>query len=87
MFENAELTPATIPIIAAAVIQFLRIFPPIAKLIAGKEKDILPILSMLLSVGLAYLTKVPNPIVAGVLLGLAASGGYDLLHKKAESNG
>ena len=82
MFNDTSLPPELIPVIVAAVLQFLKAIPPVAKFIAGKEKDILPILAMAVGVGLAYLTALPNPIVMGVTLGLAAAGGYDFLRSK-----
>lgn len=86
MFDNTNLPPELIPVIVAAILQFVKTIPPIAKLIAGKEKDLLPILAMAVGVGLAYATALPNPIVMGIILGLTACGGYDLLRAKENSS-
>jgi len=40
------------------------------------------VLSVALGIVLAYLTKVPDPIVPGIMVGLAASGGYSFLKQK-----
>lgn len=85
MFDNTNLPPELIPVIVAAALQFLKSIPPIAKLIAGKEKDLLPILSIIVAVGLAYAASIANPVLTGVVFGLAASGGYDLLRSKTST--
>jgi hypothetical protein len=82
MFDSTNLPPELLPVVVAAIIQFLKAIPPIGKFIAGKEKDLLP---MAVAVGLAYATALPNPIVMGIMLGLSACGGYDLLKGKNSS--
>jgi uncharacterized membrane protein len=82
MFDNIQLTPELLPILTAAILQFIKSFPPLAQYITGHEKEWLPILSMAVGVGLAYAIGVVSPILPGIMIGLAASGGYDLLKGK-----
>jgi len=86
MFNSeTNLPPELIPVIVGAAIQFFKAMPYIGKFIEGKEKDLLPVLAMAIGVGLAFATKLPNPIVMGVILGLTSAGGYDLLKSKVKT--
>ena len=73
---NVTLTPAMlamVPIIAT-ILQLLKRIEPL-----GNLKQWFPILSVGLSLGLGYVTNMPNPIVSSIIIGLVASGGYDVL--------
>jgi hypothetical protein len=77
-----ELSPkllALVPVIAA-IIQILKRLPQLQAL-----KAWLPVVSVVLGIGFAYLNKVPDPIVPGITLGLLASGAYDVLKGAAAS--
>lgn len=71
-----NLTPqmlALVPLVAA-VLQIL-------KRLAFMDKftEWLPFISIGVAMGLGFLTKMPDPILPSVIIGLVASGGYDLL--------
>ncbi len=71
-----QMTPqvlALIPVVAA-ILQVLKRIEPIQQV-----KQWLPFIAIALSIGLAYLTKVPDPIMPGIVAGLMAGGSYDLL--------
>lgn len=71
-----EMTPqvlALIPVVAA-ILQILKRIEPIQQV-----KQWLPFIAIGLAVGLAYLTKVPEPILPAIVVGLMASGAYDAL--------
>lgn len=64
------------------------IIMPVIAVILQKFKDIpilkdytayFPFLSIGLGIGLAFLFKVQQPVVVGLLAGLVTSGGYDAL--------
>ena len=63
--------------LVAAILQMVKALPFIEKF-----RSWLPVASVALGIVLAYLTKVPNPIVPGIMVGLAASGGYSFLKQK-----
>lgn len=74
MLEGFLLTPEMLPFITAAIVQALKGFK------AFKDvKDMTPLISMGVGVGLAYALAMSNPIAAGLMIGLMASGGYDAL--------
>jgi len=73
---NIQLTAemlAMVPI-AAAIIQLLKGLE-----ILEQAKNWIPFIGLAISCGLAYLTKLPQPIYSGIIIGLVANGGYDLL--------
>ena len=76
---NVELTPAMLALVpvVAAILQMVKRLPlPI------QVKEFLPGASMLIALGLLYSQSVPDPILPSVIIGLMASGGYDLLKQK-----
>jgi len=79
---NVELTPAMLALVpvVAALLQMIKKFP-----LPDKIKEFLPGASMLIALGLLYASKVPNPILPSVIIGLMACGGYDLLKQKKGS--
>lgn len=71
-----DLTPemlALVPIVAT-VLQLAKRIEAIAKL-----KQWYPFLSIGIALGLGYLTGMEEPIAPSIIIGLVASGGYDLL--------
>ena len=73
---TVNLTPemlALVPVVAA-ILQLLKRVEAIEKV-----KEWLPFASIAIAYGVAYLTKMPEPILPAVIIGLVASGGYDLL--------
>lgn len=72
---SLNLTPAmmTLVPIVAVILQMLKRIEQVEP-----YKEFLPLLAMAVAVGLGYLTKIPNPIFAGVIMGLVAAGGYDV---------
>ena len=71
-----QLTPAMlvlVPVIGA-VVQLLKAIPFVAQ-----NSKWLPYVSIGVALGLGFLTKLPEPIISSVILGLAASGSYDLV--------
>lgn len=76
---NIELTPAMlvlIPVVAAIIQQIKKI--PQLKI----YRNLLPLVSLAFGIGLCFLQKLPNPIMAGILIGLSASGAFDVLRNK-----
>jgi len=76
---NIELSPvmlAMIPVVAA-LLQMLKKIPYIVQ-----YKEWLPMVSMVISFGLLYYQKVPEPIIPAIIIGLTACGGFDLLKGK-----
>ena len=76
---SVEMTPAMLILVpvVAAIIQMVKNVPQVAK-----YREFLPLASLALGVGAAYLQNIPNPIVAGVIIGLTAAGSYDVLKGK-----
>jgi len=76
---NVELTPAMLALVpvVAAILQMVKRLP-----IPIQVKEFLPGISMLIALGLLYSQSVPDPILPSVIIGLMASGGYDLLKQK-----
>ena len=77
MDENLTitLTPAMMAIVpvVAALLQVAKTFP-----IVVKFKAYMPVFSIVIAGVIAHLAKVEDPYMAGVLIGLASSTGYDL---------
>lgn len=73
-----EVTPSMLILVplVAALIQVIKRLPIIAKI-----SDWLPLVSVAIATGLAMVNKMPNPIMAGVVIGLTAVGGYELIKK------
>lgn len=71
--QLGEKAMILVPIIAVLVNEFKR-----SKwIIALKDKlPIFTLLSIALGIGGAYLQTIPNPIVAGIIIGLVSSGVY-----------
>jgi hypothetical protein len=78
---SLELTPAMLVLVpmVAAVIQFIKKIPQLAS-----YHEWLPLVSLALGVGAAYLQKLPDPIMAGIIIGLTASGAFDVLKGNKE---
>lgn len=78
---TVTLTPLMLSIapVVAAIIQILKQIPAIAKLTKW-----LPFGSIAVSYGACLLMNAPNPEVASIIIGLVASGGYDLFKKTTE---
>ena len=73
------LTPEMLTLVpvVAAVLQMAKSIEMLANL-----KQWFPLVSLVLGVVACYITGVPNPIMPGVLIGLSASAGYDVLKLK-----
>jgi len=73
---TVTLTPAMVAMVpvVGAIIQILKRIEAIQKI-----KEWLPFFSIGIALGLGYLTQIEDPVVASVIIGLAASGGYDLV--------
>lgn len=74
MNETIELTPSMLAVVplVAYVIEVMKTLPK-----ADKIKPYLPIISMVVGVGGAYAFSIANPVVAGIMIGMAASTGYN----------
>lgn len=74
--EPVTLTPAMLALVpvVAAILQLAKRFEPLQKL-----KSYLPFISIGIALGLGSLANMPNLIISSVIIGLVASGGYDLL--------
>ena len=77
-----SLTPAMLALVpvVATILQVLKKVE-----VVQKFKEWLPFASIGLSLALCYLTKMPNPMLPSIVIGLVASGGYDLLRSKPGS--
>ena len=60
--------------IVAALLQVLKRIPQIEKI-----KNLMPFVGIAVSIVICYASKVVNPTVTGIIVGLVASGGYDLI--------
>ena len=71
-----ELTPAMLALVpvVAAILQVLKRVEAIQKV-----KAWLPFAAIGVALALGYLTKMPDPIIPSIIIGLVSSGGYDLL--------
>jgi len=76
---SLTLTPAMLSLVpvVAAILQFAKRLEAVQKI-----KEWLPVISIGISFGLAQLTKLPDPIIGSVVIGLVACGSYDLLKSK-----
>lgn len=76
---SLTLTPAMLALVpvVAAILQFAKRIKAVQEI-----KEWLPVISIGLSFGLAQLTKLPDPIIGSVVIGLVACGSYDLLKAK-----
>lgn len=75
---NITLTPqmlALVPVVAA-ILQMVKRVPQIEQI-----KGWLPFASLGIALGLCYITGVKEPILPAIVIGLVASGGYDVLKK------
>lgn len=84
---NVELTPAMLVLVpvVAALIQVLKEFLTIKQIpteFSIAMKKLLPYASIAIAFGIMYYQKVPEPLIPAVMIGLTASGGYDLLKQK-----
>lgn len=71
---NLSAEMLTLVPIVAAILQLAKRIEAIAKL-----SQWFPFISVGIALGLGYLTKMTDPIYPSILIGLVASGGYDLL--------
>ena len=78
---NVELTPQALALVPAVAI-LIQVIKRME--IADKLKQWLPFVSIGLALGLAYLTGLENPILPSIIIGLTASGAYDLAQVKKE---
>lgn len=71
-----QLTPAMLALvpIVGAIVQLLKRVK-----VVEKNIKLLPFVSILVALGIAYAMKLEEPVVASVVIGLVASGGYDLV--------
>lgn len=77
MLENVDpKIVGIIPVLAIVGVQFLKGLKPLKGLLESKEAKVAA--SVGISIGLAYLMGLANPVVVGAILGLSGSGGYDL---------
>lgn len=74
------LTPAMIAMIplVAVIIQTLKKTSDKFE----KYSKLLPYLSVVIAFGLIYLLKIESPLLPAIIIGLAASGGYDMAKKQ-----
>lgn len=70
-----QLTPAMMALVpvVALVLQVIKKVPALEQL-----KDWMPFVSIGVALGLGYLTKMPDPVMPSILIGIAASGTYSL---------
>jgi len=70
------LTPAMLALVpvVAAILQMLKKLEPIQKI-----KSYLPFISVGVACGLCFFAKIQEPIMASIIIGLVASGGFDML--------
>ena len=73
---EVNLTPEMLVLVpvVAALLQVLKNIEAIQAI-----KEWLPYVAVGIALGLGYLTKMENPILPSILIGLMASGGYDLV--------
>ena len=60
-----------------AILQMAKAIPQLEKI-----KAWLPVLSVALGVALAFVWSLDEPVIAGIMIGLTASGSYDFLKPK-----
>jgi len=76
---SINLTPemlALVPIVAA-LLQLVKSIKALSKL-----TDWFPVIAVGTGIGLTIITKVPDPVLPGIVIGLLAAGGYDFLKGK-----
>lgn len=83
MNTTIELTPAMLGLVPV-VAYFLQMFKGLPTPISSKLDPFMPIVSMLVGIGLSYLMSIDNPVLAGILIGMASSTGYDQFKKTAK---
>jgi hypothetical protein len=79
---NINLTPemlALVPVVAVILEALKRIS------ILEKLKPWMPFISIGVALGLGYLTGIVQPIMPSIIIGLVASGGYDLLKSPSKA--
>ncbi len=78
---SITLTPAMLALVpvVAALLQFAKRLDFVQEM-----KQWLPLISIGIALGIGYATKMPNPIMNSIVIGLVASGGYDLLKVPAK---
>ena len=78
MNEQITLTPAMMALVpvVSMIMQVIKGVP-----IYDKIKAYTPIVTMVIGIGAAYAASIANPIVAGILIGVTASAGYDSFKK------
>ena len=71
-----KLTPEMLVLVAVvgALLQVAKSLDAVKQV-----KQWLPFFSIGIALALAYLTKMPDPVLPAIIIGLVASGGYDLL--------
>jgi hypothetical protein len=76
--EGIELTPTMMMLIPAValILQKLKELPYYAYI-----KGFGGVLSLVIGIVLAYATSTPDPILNGIVIGVAATGGYEVLKK------
>ena len=74
MNGTITLTPAMLALvpIVTMIMQMLKQMKPYYRI-----KAYTPIITCGISVGLAFAVSISNPIVAGIIIGVTASAGYD----------
>ena len=70
--------------VIAVIIQQVKGIKPIEDLKA-RVPNIYNIVSMGLGIGAAYMLAIPNPIIAGIMMGLMASGAYSATKKEIKT--
>lgn len=70
-----SLSPAALALvpIVALILQMIKKIEAFDKI-----KQYMPFISIAVALGLGYLTKMPDPIMPSILIGIAASGTYSL---------
>lgn len=73
---TSTLTPAAVMLIplVAGIVQMIKWLPVVVK-----YKDYLPFASLGLGILLAYINHIANPIMIGIIVGLAATGSYETI--------
>ncbi len=78
ILKQVQATGGILVVLVPAVLQILKTIPPVVK--AQKAGyPVYEVLGVLLGVGGAYALGIANPIVAGIVVGLAAEKGFDIV--------
>ena len=74
MNETITLTPTMLGLIpvVALILQVLKQVPHYTKI-----KPYTPVIAMVIGVGVSVAASVANPVIVGIMIGMAASTGYD----------